>query len=123
MPIHYLFSPSSVDKLHLHHTSQLRKKGNSEDHEEPSERRMSRHQHQQQLLHQQQQLLSTHIFWPIGTRVVTIYGVGNVTGLNKETGIHEVALSYGRGYFPLATIVGAESLSNNALDVNTHHSF
>lgn len=115
MPIHYLFSPSSVDKLQLHYTSQLRKKVNIEEHEEP-ERRTSRHQYQQQL---QQQLLqqSIHAFWPIGTRVVTIYGVGYVTGFNKETEIHEVSLSYGKGYFPLATIVGAESLSNNALEV------
>eukprot|EP00604_Paraphysomonas_vestita_P001995 CAMPEP_0174819802 /NCGR_PEP_ID=MMETSP1107-20130205/3223_1 /TAXON_ID=36770 /ORGANISM="Paraphysomonas vestita, Strain GFlagA" /LENGTH=738 /DNA_ID=CAMNT_0016033931 /DNA_START=1300 /DNA_END=3516 /DNA_ORIENTATION=+ len=115
MPVHYLFSPSSIDKLQLHYSSQVRKRINIEEHEEP-ERRTSRHQHQQQL--QQQQLLqqTAHSFWPIGTRVVTIYGVGYVTGLNKETEIHEVTLSYGKGYFPLATIVGAESLSNNALE-------
>lgn len=118
MPIHYLFTPSSIDKLHLHYTSQLRKRVNTEEHEEP-EKRPSRHHHHHnnQHHHHQQQSQSIHSFWPVGTRVVTIYGVGNVTGLNKETGIHEVTLAYGRGYFPLATIVGAESLSNNALDV------
>jgi hypothetical protein len=109
MPIHYLFSPASVDKLQIHYSNL--KKASSE--REDTDRRTTRHEAQNQLLHQ----YSSHVFWPIGTRVVTVYGTGYVMNHNRVTGIHEVNLSYGRGYFSVATIVGAESLSNNALEV------
>jgi hypothetical protein len=109
MPIHYLFSPASVDKLQIHYSNL--KKASSE--REDTDRRTTRHEAQNQLLHQ----YSSHVFWPIGTRVVTVYGTGYVMNHNRDTGIHEVNLSYGRGYFSVATIVGAESLSNNALEV------
>jgi hypothetical protein len=109
MPIHSLFSPSSIDKLQTHFS--LLKKATGE--REETDRRTTRHEAQSQLLQQ----YSSHVFWPIGTRVVTVYGTGPVVSFDRETGIHEVLLSYGRGFFSIATIVGAESLSNNALEV------
>lgn len=105
MPVHYMFSASAVDKLQSHYTSQKR----TNDERDESDRRTTRHE-----AHQQQQ--TNYAFWPIGTRVVTVYGTGYVVGINRNTGIHEVNLGYGRGFFSIATIVGAESLSNNSLD-------
>lgn len=108
MPVHYMFSASVVDKLQSHYSS-LKK---THDEKEDSDRRTTRHETQTQL----QQQHAGYGFWPIGARVVTVYGTGYVVGINRNTGIHEVNLAYGRGYFSVATIVGAESLSNNSLE-------
>lgn len=56
--------------------------------------------------------------WLVGTRVLTLYGVGIVRGCNPTTGMHEVELSYGKSYLHYGSILGAESLSHASLEVN-----
>jgi hypothetical protein len=113
MPIHFLFTASSVDKLQQHyHASVIAAAasaaavapsasssgaaagsgdGPSQPHTKSS--RTTRHDTQQQLHQQHAPSSSTHVFWPVGTRVVTVYGTGTVMAINKTTGIHEVSLS------------------------------
>ncbi|CAE7584766.1 unnamed protein product, partial [Symbiodinium microadriaticum] len=55
--------------------------------------------------------------WPVETRVLTKFGVGTVVGYNSKTMMHEVQLSFGKGFLPMDAITGAESLSANALEV------
>lgn len=94
MPIHFLFTGSSVDKLQQHYSAAAeagadkKSKGVEEkDRENSDHRRTTRHDTQVQL----QISSSAHVFWPIGTRVVTVYGTGSVVGIDKVTGIHEVS--------------------------------
>jgi hypothetical protein len=58
--------------------------------------------------------------WPVGTRVLTSYGVGTVSAFNEKTKMHEVQLSFGKSYLPMDSIIGAESLSAKALEVTTN---
>lgn len=53
--------------------------------------------------------------FPVGARVVTQYGAGNVLSFNKTSGMHEVQLSFGVSYLPSTAIIGTESLSPSAL--------
>jgi len=54
--------------------------------------------------------------WPIGTLVLTLYGIGSVKNCDQNTGIHEVQLSFGKSYLPYSSILGAESLSEAATE-------
>lgn len=55
--------------------------------------------------------------WLVGTRVLTLYGVGIVRKCTPSTGMHEVQLSYGISYLHYGSILGAESLSHASLEV------
>lgn len=53
--------------------------------------------------------------WPIGTSVLTFYGVGTVTGFRAEDSMHSVRLPFGIAYMRPSCILGSEELSNAAM--------
>lgn len=53
--------------------------------------------------------------WAIGTMVLTLYGVGKVTGFRSGDGMHSVRLPFGDAYMRSSCILGAEQLSPAAL--------
>jgi paired amphipathic helix protein Sin3a len=53
--------------------------------------------------------------WPIGSSVLTFYGVGTVTGYRAEDSMHSVRLPFGIAYMRPSCILGSEELSVPAM--------
>lgn len=58
----------------------------------------------------------THV-WPIGTRIVTMYGSGRVEGYRVQDKMYQVQLPFGLASLQGSTIIGAEELSVSSLKV------
>ena len=53
--------------------------------------------------------------WPVGTKIITIFGSGKVMGYRGSDGCYQVQLPFGVGYLRPSVILGAEELSAQAL--------